>query len=281
MKLTPEQLKGKIRAFAEKNHLRAQEVLQMVMFEQFLSKLEKSQYKDNFIVKGGILIASIIGVTSRTTMDLDTTIQGLNMNSTNIEKVIREIINIDLGDGITFVFDSISNIREEDQYENFRVHLIVQFGKMRIPMKIDITTGDIITPNAILYSYDRMFDDSPIQIKAYPLETILAEKYETIIRRNIATTRMRDFYDMYALLQMNENRIMMNVLKEAVVRTATERMSLELLNDWEEIIEDIRNENSLNSMWENYKEENPYVPDISYNEVVNNLFRFAQILNQK
>ncbi len=199
-----ESIKGKIRSLAEKKNLKSQEVLQIYFFERFLERLSKSNYKNNFVIKGGFLISSLIGIENRTTMDMDTTIKGIALKEEKIKEVVDEIININVEDGIKFEIKDISYIREEDEYENFRISLIANVGKTKNPMKLDLTTGDAITPREIEYTYPCIFTKEDIKIMAYPLETILAEKYETIIRRNIATTRMRDFYDLYTVYKLKK-----------------------------------------------------------------------------
>lgn len=190
---TPEQLKGAIRNVAKKNNLMPQEVLQMFLFERILERLSVSEYKNNFILKGGLLISSMIGITERTTMDMDTTVKDIPM--------------------------------EDDAYNNFRIHINAIYGKINNPMKIDITIGDKITPAAIEYSYKMIFEDKKMSVMAYTLETILAEKYETIIRRNIGTTRARDFYDLYSLFHSRKNEVRKEILKSAVNHTAKKRFS--------------------------------------------------------
>ena len=279
MKLSPEQLKGRIRLFSNKNSLRPQEVLQMFMFEQLLSRIENSVYRNNFIIKGGVLIASFVGVESRTTMDLDTTVKGIEMKEEYIKKVIVDILKIKIDDSILFEFQSISNIREEDDYDNFRVYIQAKFGKMSIPMKIDITTGDIITPKAIDYMYPKMFETKCINIKAYPLATILAEKYESVLKRNITTTRIRDFYDLYLLYKTKKELLDINVFRLAVINTATKRGSMLQIYDWKSIIEDIRDDYKLKNQWINYLSENKYISDINYDELVECMKEIAIELN--
>lgn len=198
--ISSESLKGKIRNIANSKNFRSQEVLQMFFFERFLERLSKSEYKFNFVIKGGLLISSMIGIDNRTTMDMDTTIKGVPLKEEIIRNIVSEIINVEVDDGIEFEITDISHIREEDEYEyeyeNFRVHLIANFEKIKNDMKIDITTGDAITPKEIEYLYPCMFQEESLRVLAYPLETILAEKYESVIKRNISTTRMRDFYDL-------------------------------------------------------------------------------------
>lgn len=263
-----ESIKGKIRSLAKKKNLKSQEVLQIYFFEIFLERLSKSKYKNNFVIKGGFLISSLIGIENRTTMDMDTTIKGIALKEEKIKEIVEEIININVDDGIKFEIKDISYIREEDEYENFRVSLIANVGKTKNPMKLDLTTGDAITPREIEYTYPCIFSQENIKIMAYPLETILAEKYETIIRRNIATTRMRDFYDLYTLYKLKKDEINYEILKEAVERTLNKRESWEIMQDYEEIIEDIKEDSYLRSLWEVYLSENKYIGDLSFDKVV-------------
>ncbi len=214
---TPEQLKGTIRSMAAKKNLRAQEILQMFLFERVLERLANSAYKNNFILKGGLLISSMIGIGERTTMDMDTTVRGIQMEEDEIVKAVKEILAVDVGDGIVFEYQGIEPIREDDAYNNFRVHLRAKYGKIDSPMKIDVTTGDVITPAAIQYDFPMLFDDKSVPVMAYTLETILAEKYETIIRRNIGTTRARDYYDLHTLYRSRKDEVRLDVLKAAVL----------------------------------------------------------------
>ena len=254
---TPEQLKGAIRNMAAKKKLRPQEVLQMFLFERVLERLAVSPYRNNFILKGGLLISSMIGIDERTTIDMDTTVRGIRMEEPEIISIIREILSSDVDDGIDFVFRKIEPIREDDTYRNFRVHIDARYGRINSPMKIDITTGDEITPAAIQYNYPFLFEDKTVPVMAYTLETILAEKYETIIRRNIGTTRARDFYDLHMLYRERETEIRADILRLAVAHTAKKRGSARALADWEEIIQDIREEPALASLGHNFAADNP------------------------
>lgn len=263
-----ESIKGKIRSLAEKKNLKSQEVLQIYFFERFLERLSKSNYKNNFVIKGGFLISSLIGIENRTTMDMDTTIKGIPLKEEKIKEIVDEIININVDDGIKFEIKDISYIREEDEYENFRISLIANVGKTKNPMKLDLTTGDAITPREIEYTYPCIFSKEDIEIMAYPLETILAEKYETIIRRNITTTRMRDFYDLYTLYKLKKDEIDYKILKEAVERTSNKRGSQEIMKDYGKIIEDIKEDSYIRSLWEVYLSENKYIGDLTFDKVV-------------
>lgn len=263
-----ESLKAKIREIALKKHLNSMEVLQMYFFERFLDRLSKSKYKFNFVIKGGFLISSIIGVDNRTTMDMDTTVKGVALKEEVIKNILEEILNINVDDNISFAINNIKHIREDDEYENFRIYLIACFDKIKNPMKIDITTGDIITPREIMYNYHSIFEEKYIKIQAYPIETILAEKYETIIKRNIATTRMRDFYDIFSLYNLRKEEIDFKTLKSAIIRTANKRNSLDIMNSSIEIIKDMQKDNYLVKLWNTYLQENEYIEKIKFEKTL-------------
>lgn len=276
---TPEQLKGTIRSMAAKKNLRAQEVLQMFLFERIIDRLAASSFRDNFILKGGLLISSMIGISERTTMDMDTTVRGIQMEEDEIVSAVKEIIAMDVGDGISFEFQKIEPIREDDAYNNFRVHLRAKYGKIDSPMKIDITTGDIITPAAIRYDFPFVFEEKTVPVMAYTLETVLAEKYETIIRRNIGTTRARDFYDLHTLYRSRKDVVQMDVLRAAVIHTAEKRDSVDDIRDWRDILKDIREEPQLYLLWDNYAADNKYIGDLKFNEVLDTVDEIAKILD--
>ena len=265
---SPEQLKGQIKKYANERKLQPQEVLQMFLFERVLERLAKSNYSKNFVLKGGFLLSSMFGVEERTTMDMDTSVFGIEMTEAEIKRVIEEIISLEIGDGIKFEFLKIEPIREDDDYNNFRIYFVAHYGKIANDMKIDITTGDVITPGAIEYRYQTILDGDYIFVNAYNRETIVAEKYETIIRRNIGTTRARDFYDLYMLYALYKDDIDYDVLKEAVEKTSNKRGSREELKDWEEICKDMRLASSLSDLWINYRNNNSYSRDIPYESVM-------------
>lgn len=274
-----ESIKGKIRNFSNNNKLSSQEILQMYFFERFLERLSKSEYRNNFVIKGGFLISSIIGVENRTTMDMDTTIKGIALKEEVINKVVENILKVDTNDGIEFEINSIEYIREDDDYENFRISLRANIGKTKNPMKLDITTGDVITPKEIEYSYKCIFSDDNIKVLAYPLETIMVEKYESIIKRNIATTRMRDFYDLYTLYKLKIDEIDYEILKEAIEKTGSKRNSLEIFKEYKEIIEDIKNDKHLKDLWDVYVKENQYIGNLSFDIVVDALEELSEKIN--
>lgn len=266
--MTPEQLKGKIRNTAKKMGLSSQEILQMFLFERVIDRISKSKYRNNFILKGGFLIASMVGFAERTTMDIDTTIDGLHMKENEIVSVIKEILSINPGDGIEFSYDRIEPIMDDVEYENFRVHFSARYGKINNPMKMDITTNDIIIPAAIEYGYKTIFDEGVINIKSYNLESILAEKYETIIRRNISNTRARDYYDLYSLYKKYKDRINQKIFTKTLEMLAKKRGSAKELYQWKEICSEIRDEDALRKLWNNYQSEYTYAKDISFDSIL-------------
>lgn len=278
--LTPEQLKGKVRSFSERRGLSSQEVLQMYLFERVLQRLAVSKYSKNFILKGGLLISSMLGISERTTMDMDTTVTGIQMEEDEIERVIREILSIDVGDGIQFQYKKLEPIREDDAYNNFRAYFNAVYGKINNPMKIDITTGDKITPAAVHYSYHLILDDESVPVMAYSLETIIAEKYETIILRNIGNTRARDFYDLYRFFQLYKTEIRPAILKMAVVNTATKRGSLSDLEDWKDICDEIRGEPVLKQLWDNYQQHNTYAKEITFDNIVDAVVEVSELIGK-
>ena len=279
MMKTPEQLKGAIRNLAKKKGIHAQEVLQIFMFERIIERLSVSPYKDRFILKGGLLISAILGVAERTTMDMDTTVKGLPMDEQSIRKAISEILDQPVDDGIEFQLLDLTPIREDDEYENFRASIQATYGKMKIPMKIDITTGDEITPKEIQFSYPFLFDDRRVMVKAYTQETILAEKYETIIRRNVGNTRARDFYDLHLLYRLYRENADWNLLKQAVLATAKKRDSLSVLQDTERILLALEESTVLQDLWKRYQTQNLYAREITYPAIMESVKGFAEKMN--
>ena len=279
MMKTPEQLKGAIRNLAKKKGIHAQEVLQIFMFERIIERLSVSLYKDRFILKGGLLISAILGVAERTTMDMDTTVKGLPMDEQSIRKAISEILDQTVDDGIEFQLLDLTPIREDDEYENFRASIQATYGKMKIPMKIDITTGDGITPKEIQFSYPFLFDDRRVMVKAYTQETILAEKYETIIRRNVGNTRARDFYDLHLLYQLYRENADWNLLKQAVLATAKKRDSLSVLQDTKRILLALEESTILVDLWKRYQTQNLYAREITYPAIIETVKEFTEKMN--
>ena len=279
MKRNTMSLKAIINNIAKENKVSAQSVLQTYMLERLLERISISKYKDNFILKGGMLISAMLGIDSRTTMDMDTTIKGFKLTEENITNIINEICNIKINDGITFEVQKIELIREDDDYGGYRITFKANYMEsMPVIMKIDITTGDKITYKEIKYSFDLMLEDRKIQIWSYNLETVIAEKFESIIKRGILGTRIRDFYDIYMLLKTQTNNINFNILKDAVYYTAEHRNTTDIIKDCPKIIEQLNNSNIMKRQWERYKKNNFYAKEIKYEDLIESLKQVGKIL---
>jgi len=260
------QLKAFIKKKAEENKISAQLVMQNYMLERLLERISLSKYRDNLILKGGFLIAAIVGLDSRATMDMDTTIKGLPLTHESVHSIFDEICNIPIEDNISFSVLHTSDIRERDDYQGLRVHISAKYQPLDVTIKVDVTTGDKITPGEIEYSYKLLFDNRDIPILAYNLETILAEKLETVLSRNIANTRPRDFYDIHILYSLRREQCNMPVLKEALYNTAQKRGSLSAIENYREIISDIVENEQMSNFWTAYQEEFDYAKDINFSD---------------
>lgn len=265
---SPRQLKDWISNVAKKNNLVANTVLQNYMMERLLERVSLSQYKDNFILKGGFLIAAMVGIDMRSTMDMDTTLKGLPVDRETIEKIINEILAVEIEDNVTFSIKSIKNIHDVSEYDDFRIGLEAQFFTMRVDMKIDITTGDVIIPREVDYSFKLLFEDRSITIKAYNLNTILAEKLESILARNVSNTRARDFYDVYILLTTRTSDINKHELRRAIARKAEERNSVSYLENYRKYISDIAESPDVLKVWNAYKDRYSYANNIEFPDIL-------------
>ena len=219
-------LKAYIKNKSIERNIPAQLVMQNYMLERLLERISISKYKNNFIIKGGFLISSIVGIDSRTTMDLDTTVKGLNLSKETLKYVFSEVCNINLNDNITFDILNLEDIREKDDYPGIRVKLNACYPPLKVPISVDITTGDKIIPREITYSFNSLFENREIKVLAYNLETILSEKIETILSRGIVNTRVRDYYDIYILYSLYKNSINYHNLKNAIFSTSEKRNTL-------------------------------------------------------
>ena len=265
---TSEQIKGAIRNISKKTGVNANSLLQMCLFEGILEKISKSKYKNHIILKGGLLISSLIGVEMRSTLDMDTTIRGLPMNEENISKILHEILEITIDADIVYRLIKLERIRKEDLYEDFCATISCRYGKINANLNIDITTGDIITPKEIQYSYEKILEEGNISILTYTIETIIAEKFETISSRNITTTRARDFYDLYMLYKLYKSKIDKNILKEAIILTSQHRNSYSLVLQYKEIVKLFYQSDSLKKLWTKYVQNNSYAKEISFNDTI-------------
>lgn len=276
---TAEQIKGAIRNISKEKGVNPNSLLQMCLFEGILEKLSKSKYRENFILKGGLLISSLIGVDMRSTMDMDTTIKGIPVNEETITRIINEILAIEIDLEISYKLIKLTPIRNADVYEDFSASIECKFGKINARLNIDITTGDVITPREIKYSYSRILDEGTIPIITHTIETILAEKFETISSRNITTTRARDFYDLYMIYNMYNNKINQEILGEAIVKTARQRGSLKAIRQYKEIVELFKINSTIKNIWDRYAKNNLYTKDIKFSDTVEVYEKIGNILD--
>lgn len=260
-------LKGRIKNYAKSNNIAAQVVLQNYMFECFLARLSVSEYNEKFVVKGGMLIAAIVGLDTRSTMDLDTTLRNLPLTEEKISDAINTICKIDMKDDVVFTVKSIEPIRKDDIYGGYCVRLDAVYDTIVTPLSIDVSTGDVITPDAVKYEFSGIFDeDIRISLWGYNIETVIAEKVETILRRGVFTTRPRDYYDVYILGTTQEYD--KEIYKEALKATAEHRGSIEQISDVEGILKQISESEDLKDMWRKYQKKFSYASDISYEDVL-------------
>lgn len=260
------QLKAIIKKMAQEKKISAQLVLQNYMLERLLERVSVSKYRDNFILKGGFLIAAMVGLDTRATMDMDATIKGYPVDEIAIRAMFEDICTIALPDDVSFSFRSISEIREGDEYTGYRIALTADFPPMAVPLKLDITTGDKITPKEVEYSFKLLMEDRSISILAYNLETILAEKLETVISRSDQNTRPRDYYDIYVLLKLQSQNICEEQLREALAATCSKRGSTEVIKNYAAIIDRVSSSAVMQDQWKKYQTDFTYAADISFQD---------------
>lgn len=265
------QLKDWIKNTATKNNLAANTVLQTYMMERLLERISVSKYRDNFILKGGFLIAAMIGIDMRSTMDMDTTLKGISVDKDKITEIINEILLIDIEDNVEFTFKKIDSIHDISKYDDFRVSLEAKFFNIKVNIKIDITTGDIIIPKEIEYSFKLLFEDRYIAIKAYNLNTILAEKVESILARNVSNTRARDFYDVFIFLTLRSRDIKIEELRQAIWQKAEERNSTAFIENRRKHLNDITNSDDLLKIWNSYRDKYSYAEGIEFQDIIHQL----------
>ena len=261
-------LKVKVSNLALSTNIPNKYLIQSFMFEALLKRISVSKYKDKFIIKGGLLLSSIFGVNLRSTMDLDTTIKGLPLDRTTITKVINEIISIDLKDNIKLEIENIKDIREEELYSGFNINLKAEFDGLRTNLMIDITTVDVITYKEVQFEYKTLFDNEIVNIMTYNYETIIAEKFEAIISRNIDNTRMKDYYDLYMFVNLKWNDIDKTILRKAIFNTSEKRETLNYIENADKYIELINEDSKLKSLWKNYQNNYAYAKDISFENTI-------------
>lgn len=261
---TSTQLKAKVRNLSAGDNDRAKLLIRNYVMERFLERIALSQYRNNFILKGGMLVAAVVGLEARATMDIDTTVKSLPLTMEDARKVVEDVIQVDVPDGVSFRITRVMDIMEGHDYPGIRFMLEATLDKLKQAIKIDISTGDVITPRAVEYSYKLMFEDRSISIWTYNLETLLAEKLETIMARETANTRMRDFYDIHVLM---EQPIDYQVLHNAFMATSEKRQSQEKVESFDSILAEVQDDDTMRAMWDKYREDNFFVGDLSWADV--------------
>ena len=277
MYLTPAQIKGRIKNVAKQNGSDPITLLRIYMMERFLERITYSKYKDDFIVKGGILVTSMIGISMRSTMDIDTTIRNFDLTKEETTRIVNEIKDISLDDHIEFILNDVSDIMDNMEYPGIRIHMDAKLENLIVPIKIDISTGDVITPREIRYEYPLLLEDKSIQLWSYNLETILAEKIQTILSRGLLNTRMRDFYDVTTLFDRYNDSINYNDLSLAFDKTCRKRETLSVLEHYEEILCSISEDSTLQNLWKNYCRKYKYASHIEFST---NLEIIKQLMSQ-
>ncbi len=265
---TSKQLKDKVRNLTLGDNDKAKMLIRNFMMERFLERATLSKYRNNFILKGGMLVASMVGVDMRATMDIDTTVKALPLNEQDAERIIREICEIPVEDGVTFEITSVKRIMEDFDYPGIRMMLEAKLERMRQSIKIDISTDDVITPSAVEYEYKLMFEDRTISLLTYNLETLLAEKLQTILARGLANTRLRDFYDVYELMSKYGEDLDPSTMRQAFMATCRKRETEFEQVEAEEILTVIQKDVGLADMWNRYKEKNYYVEELAWEDTL-------------
>ena len=263
------QLKDLIRNLSKEVGIEAHVLIRKYMMERFLERVSSSKYNGSFILKGGMLVAAFVGVEARATMDIDTTIKDIPVTIVDMERTITEISNIDLEDNVKFRIKKVSEIMDEAEYSGIRFSMDAVLDGAVIPLKIDISTGDVITPREVAYSYKLMFEDRTIPIMTYPIETVLAEKLETVISRSITNTRMRDFYDIHILLK--SQNINVDILALALERTAKKRGNLNLLENAESVLKIVKSDEDMKRLWNIYQKKFKYAGEYTWDEVIHSV----------
>lgn len=274
--MTSKQMKDLLNNMAKKTGVNVQILQRNYMMERLLERISLSKYMDNFILKGGILVAAMVGIDSRSTMDLDASVKNIQLNRDEIERIFSDLASMDIGDDVSLVVQSIDEIREEFEYSCFRISLHGKVDETVIPMKVDISTGDVITPREVKYSFKLILENRTIDIWAYNLETILAEKMETTVSRNILNTRMRDFYDIKVLYSLMKNDIDFILLTKALKLTAQKRNTENAVSDYAKILNDIMNNPDVKTMWKNFQKKFTYASEFEWSDVMNTVMELFE-----
>lgn len=275
--MNSDKLKSIISKKANGNSDISMQLYQMFFFEKILDRVSVSKYKHNIILKGGLLLSSIIGEDMRTTKDMDASLRSIALEKENIYEIFNEILSIDLKDNTHFEIIDIKDIRAEDEYGGFRINVLGVFEQLKVNMFIEVSTGDVITPKEIEYKYKCIFEEREIPIFAYTIETILAEKFETIITRSVLNTRLKDFYDIYKVFDENVNK---EQLLSAIKNTFRNRETNIDSEEFKEVVHLLRNDNTMINNWIKYSNKFYYAKDISFDDIMNKLDKIIELINE-
>lgn len=275
---TAKQLKDKTRNLSGGDSNKAQTLIRNYMMERFLERITLSKYRNNFILKGGMLVAAVVGLETRATMDIDTTVQSLPLNAERTRAIVEDIIAIEIDDGVHFAISKESTIMEEHDYPGLRYLLEVTLDRLQERIKIDISTGDVITPGAVEYSFKLMFEDRRISLWTYNLETVFGEKLETMMARGTANTRMRDFYDVYVLYRQEKENLNKETLIKAFNATSEKRNTTALIADLPRILQEVLDDETMRRNWDSYKRNNYYVEDLPWDKAMESVFEVANLI---
>ena len=268
-------LKDKLKNISKEKNIDFNTLLRLYMYDRLIERLSISKYKDNFVLKGGFYLSTLFGIENRFTMDIDALFKNADFNEITITKMLKEIISIKLDDNVKFSYMGISLIRDEDQYGGFRTDLLAEIDNIKEKFHIDIVTGDLITPKEISYKYKPLLKENYINIWAYNIETVLAEKFETILSRLELNGRMRDFYDIYLIYTKDWNNININNFRKAITNTFNKR---EYNSDISKSLDIIRKSVLLRKRWNVYRKKYAYAKDITFDEIIECLDKILEMI---
>lgn len=269
----------KSKKLAKESGLTQLELYQRFMFERILERISVSKYNENFILKGGLLLSAMLGINSRSTRDMDISIKGIDVSQEKMLGILNEILAIDIGDKVKFDVVNITDIRADDEYGGNKYHLVGKLENLKVALEIDISTGDEITPKELNFEYISIFENKKIYIDTYNIETILAEKIETILRRGKYNTRMKDYYDIYFFLTKLKNNVDLKIFKQALNNTLRKREAFKYYNDYKQILDLLSKDNRIANYWDNYANKNKYAENIEFKEIIEVLREFLNSIN--
>ena len=279
--MNSDKLKSIISKRAHGNSDISQKFYQLFYFERILERISISNYRGQIILKGGLLLTSIIGDDERTTKDMDATLKGIPLTKNDVEKVFNEILNIDINDGVSFQIISIRDIILDDEYGGFRLNILSKLDNNKTYITVELTTGDVITPKEIKYNYNSIFENKKIPIMSYTLETVLAEKFQTIVTRGLLNTRLKDFYDVYILIKTKMNELNKNNLIKAINNTFKRRETNFDIEQFNEVIKDLSDDNNMNNLWNEYVSKNSYAKGVKFEDTINAIKEIIEILEKE